>query len=176
MNLFEFCHQRNNSAYEYECERQKILDSKTDYLFKWLTLIVSVIGIVVPVITKSETDLSQSKGFLWLYIITMIMYVGAMILVLLVSFPRKIKLYRSGSEWLKIARDLQKSGNNLPQKDDIDIMKEFDYKRILEEDIIIKKIRKKNNKVAYMIMAADICIIAGLIVTAILFMYLIWGV
>ena len=52
----------------------------------------------------------------------------------------------------------------------------MEYHKILVDDVIIKDMRKMNQISAVIIMIAEICIIIGLLVSSILFAYLIWGV
>ncbi len=166
MRLIEFCQQMSDFAYQKESERGKILEQKTDFLFKWLTLIVSIIGIAVPIISKNTAMNVYSIPFIVLYAIGMLFLIAAMILILIVHFPRKIKLYELGTDYLQL----------LVNDEQLCDEREMEYHKILVDDVIIKDMRKMNQISAIIIMIAEICIIIGLLVSSILFAYLIWGV
>lgn len=50
--MFEEFLKLSTLAHEEESKRRTILEVKTDYLFKWLTFVITIVGIAVPIIAK----------------------------------------------------------------------------------------------------------------------------
>lgn len=170
MQLLELCQKESDLAYEQECEREKRLNQKTDYLFKWLAIISSVIGLVVPIFSKSEVIDLKSTIFVVLYVLTIAFFVSAMVCIVIVNFPRKTKLYKTGSD---ILTEIENMSSVQLQNFDI---RDISYKRILQKDIILKQLRDNNQKMAKLIIASEILMILGLICISIFWGYLVWGV
>lgn len=43
MSVLDMCYNKSVTAYERELERQKLLNSRADLLFKWLTILIAVL-------------------------------------------------------------------------------------------------------------------------------------
>lgn len=170
MLLLEICNKSSIAAYEKELERQKNLDGKTDLLFKWLTLLIAVFSFLVSLISgKNLADLSDYV-FLILYVLMMVFFIVALIIILIINFPVKRKLPGLGSEKLQL---IQKKGCQ-GEYSDTHAYWDVLYEEILENDIMTRKLRDHNQRVAMAIIIADIFMILGLITATAVLGYGMW--
>lgn len=166
MDLMEFCKQMSDTAYEQELNREKVIGTKTEYLFKWLTLLVAIFNIAIPIIAKETSVDYSSVVFVVLYVLMMVCLAGAMALVVFINFPRKMKKYPSGTEWMKRIKSHPDKFKN---------ENDFVYQSILCKDVVVEKLKKSNNKAVFCMAIANVLVLVALIFMAIFFGYIIWG-
>lgn len=166
MNPIQFCQQMSDEAYEQELNRERIIGVKTEYLFKWLTLLTAIFNIAVPIIATETSVDFEGSVFVILYALMMVFLLGAMVMVAAINFPRKVKRNPSGSEWMKRIQ-------NHPEKYETE--NDFIYQNILCKDVIIEKMKKNNNRSVIFITIANCLLIAALVCMSIFLGYVIWG-
>lgn len=170
MTLLEMCNESSISAYEKEIERQNSLNAKTDLLFKWLTLLIAVFNFLISFIAKSKMNTSFDGIIFKFYILMMVFFAGAFVVILCINFPAKRKLPSLGSERL---RRIQK---NL-DKDRLDYdaaYRDILYEEMLENDAITKTLRTYSQRIARMIMAAEILMALGLLMASAALGFSLW--
>lgn len=166
MEIIKYCQKISDQAYEQEKERENKINCKADYLFKWLTLFVGIFNIAVPIIVKEAEINYRDFWFIVLYIFLMVLVVGAMLVIVILNFPKKVKIYPGGSDILK---KIQKSAN-----EDAD---DFwgAYQNILYKDVLTKQLSKNNNYALVCVTIANILLLMALVCMAIFFGYITWG-
>lgn len=152
-------------AYEDEEKRSTILYKKTDYLFKWLTFVVSIVAIVVPIIAKETNIDIQDQVFVISYVVTLACFLLAIISAIFINIPKKMKLSILGSNMMEIV-----------QNSEITDIRDMIYKEILVRDSLTKELRKENERKAKWIIFCNVCMTVGMFCMAFLFSYFVWGV
>lgn len=136
MNLLEFCLQMGKQTYEQEVKREQEIRKRADYLFKWITFIVSIFNIAVPLIVKTDNIHFKDCAFVLLYAAIMLLFIVAVILVVSIEFPQKKKYYPLGTDLLKRAKeDITKFTNET----------DLQYQSILYTDVLTKKMSDNND-------------------------------
>lgn len=137
MELHEFledCLKMSESAYQQEVDRQRAIGEKLDYLFRWLTIFVTVCNIGIP-LTAKVVDETMFTGQFWgLYGLLTALLVSAMILIFIIQFPRKQKYFPLGTELL---RKVKESRAQYQDRTD------WIYQQILYLDNMTKKLVEK---------------------------------
>lgn len=164
MNKEQLLQKISDYAYEQEKIRRQNLEMKTEYLFKWITFALSIVGVAVPIISKQIQLNVFSTWFVILYCAIVFFLFAAVAVIIIITFPKKMKLHRTASDILK-----------KEQSDGEQTIEEMIHMMILENDVVTKDMRKKNSMIAIGIMIADICIGLGLLCSIIFFGYIIWG-
>lgn len=163
MGIMEYALQIGTDAYEQEKRREQTINSKADYLFKWLTLFIAVFNIAIPLLVK-EIDFDYKNCFLIIiYILLMISVVVAMCMIASINFPQKIKLLPKGCRILEQAEKFSDMDNI-----DLDIL----YQKILFQDKITEQLSKNNDKAIIKITIANIAIIIAILCLALYFGYI----
>lgn len=165
MEIIEYCQKISDQAYEQEKERESKINCKADYLFKWLTLFVGIFNIAVPIIVKEAEINYRDFCFIVLYILLMVLVVCAMLVIVILNLPKKVKIYPCGSDILK---KIQKSSNE--NSDDF----LGAYQNILYKDVLTKQLSKNNNYALVCVTIANILLLMALICMAIFFGYITW--
>lgn len=164
--MIEYCQKISDEAYEQEKSREKAINNKADYLFRWLTLFVGVFNIAIPIIIKETQIDYKDTWFVVLYILLMVLIVGAMLTIVVLNLPQKVKIYPSGSDILKkIQRDSNKNDNNVFQT----------YQNVLYRDILTKQLSKNNDRAIVCIVIVNIMLALALICMVVFFVYITWG-
>lgn len=164
MSILEMCNERSISAYENELDRQKNLNNRADMLFKWLTLLIAVFNFIISVLTKFDGETEKCENFTVVYFAMMIFFVLAFVALLVINVPTKRELLNLGSEQLK---NIQKEKEKCIDSVYWNIL----YKNILEHDVITKKLRAHNQKIAIVIMVTEIFMVLGLAMATIILCY-----
>lgn len=151
-------------ALEEENKRRTILEQKADYLFKWLTFVISIVGIIVPVVSKQAGKDINDKFIIWAYIVTMIFFIVAIICVITINWPRKRKLSILGNQMMSLVKQ-----NNITD------IRDVIYKEIMMKDAVTTGLRKENELKATLIILGNIFLVLGIISLAVLVSYFIWG-
>lgn len=170
MTLLEMCNESSISAYDKEIERQKSLNTKTDMLFKWLTLLTAVFNLLIPFMVKSNEDTSDDPILFYTYIGMMLFFGGAFVTILFINCPMKRKLPSLGSDSLKrIQKKLEEE-----HLDFDDAYREALYKEMLETDVITQALRSYNQRIAVAIMVAEVFMGLGLAVASVALGFSLW--
>ena len=132
------CYNKSVTAYERELERQKLLNSRADLLFKWLTILIAVFNVLISFIAKLNLKLKTNviEQYGTLYELMMISFIVAFMLLLIINLPIKRRLPILGYELLE---SIQNQLNDGPFLDDLE--KDVLYKSILEQDVLTKQLR-----------------------------------
>ena len=69
LSLMGFCLEVSEESYQQEKHREEILKGRIDYLFRWLTLFISVFNIALPVTIKEAAINYKDCGFIFLYVL-----------------------------------------------------------------------------------------------------------
>lgn len=170
MTLLEMCNRSSISAYEKEIERQKSLNTKTDLLFKWQTLLIAAFNFLISFTSKSKMNTPSDSMVFKFYILMMVFFVGAFVAILWINFPVKRKLPSLGSERLK---RIQKTLNQDHLDYDIAYRNTL-YEEMLESDVITKALRAYNQRIAITIMVAEILMALGLIMASAALGFSLW--
>lgn len=165
MELFSLCEKATDEVYQSELKRQQSVINKTDFLFRWLTMIVSIFNISLPLIVKQVNININDKKFVLLYTLLMIILLCDMGLTICVNYPIKYKSDMMGSDWLKFIKD---------NPDKISNEMDFRYYHILTTDIVSKRLRDNNDRAFKIIRIAYIILIVALGIMALFFSYIIW--
>lgn len=165
MSLMRFCLEVSEESYQQEKHREEILKGRIDYLFRWLTLFISVFNIAVPVIIKEAAIDYKDCGFVFLYVLLMLLLVAAMIIIVCLEFPQKVKIYPLGTDILKKAKEE-------PQKFEDAIAN--NYQKILYRDAVTRQIQKNNDRIAGLLKTVNMILIGVIICMAIFFIYIVW--
>lgn len=161
LDLIEFGLNVSEKAYSQEQEREKIIKEKLDYLFKWITFFITVINIAISFMMKQSVIDFQQKIFVGMYAVLMVVLILAMLVIVCLQFPRKIKTYPLGTDILKqIQSKPQEYGDG----------KAKNYKEILYKDAMTKQLRKSNDRALKGIVFANAMLIVAVICLA-LFLY-----
>lgn len=161
----EFSLEISEETYQQEMHREEVLTRRIDYLFRWLTLLVSVFNIAVPIIVK-EVALNYKKfGFVFLYVILMLLLIIAMVIIVYLEFPRKVKIYPLGCDILKRAKEE-------PQKYEDTIS--INYQKILYQDTVTRQLQNNNDKIADLLKKVNVLLIGAIVCMAIFFIYIMW--
>ncbi|MDD6071044.1 MAG: hypothetical protein PUC12_09585 [Clostridiales bacterium] len=167
MSIMDFGLEVSEESYRQEKCREEVLKGRIDYLFRWLTLFVSVFNIAVPIIVKETSIDYKNCGFIILYVIIMILLVTAMTIIVCLEFPKKVKIYPLGSEILKKAKEEpQKYKDAISNK----------YQKILYRDTVTRQIQKNNDKTAELLKTVNVILIGTIICMAIFFVYVVWAI
>lgn len=167
ISKLDYAFQISKEAYKQEVERREIIHRKSEYLIKWITIFISVFNIAIPIIAKEIKFECNDCTFIVLYSILMCGLVGAMISLVLLEYPQKVKCYPLGYEILN-------NKKNKLSEENVDL--EIIYNNILIQDSITKKLSQSNNRAANKIIVANICIILAIISLSTLFVYMICSV
>lgn len=166
METIEYCQKMSDEAYEQERDREKKINIKADYLFRWLTLFVGVFNIAVPIIVKESEINYNDFYFRVLYILLMVLIVGAMLIIVILNMPKKVKIYPSGSDILReIQKNADKNGNKVV----------LAYQNVLYKDILTKRLARNNDRAIVCITIVNVMLLIALICLAIFFGYITWG-
>ena len=138
MSVLDMCYNKSVTAYERELERQKLLNSRADLLFKWLTILIAVFNVLISFIAKLNLKLKTNviEQYGTLYELMMISFIVAFMLLLIINLPIKRRLPILGYELLE---SIQNQLNEGPFLDDLE--KDVLYKSILEQDVLTKQLR-----------------------------------
>ena len=138
MSVLDMCYNKSVTAYERELERQKLLNSRADLLFKWLTILIAVFNVLISFIAKLNLKLKTNviEQYGTLYELMMISFIVAFMLLLIINLPIKRRLPILGYELLE---SIQNQLNDGPFLDDLE--KDVLYKSILEQDVLTKQLR-----------------------------------
>ncbi len=165
MSVIKFCLEVSEESYQQEKHREEVLKGRIDYLFRWLTLFVSVFNIAVPIIAKETSIDYENCGFVVLYVLLMILLVTAMIIIVCLEFPKKVKIYPLGSDILKKVKEEPEK-----YKDEMS----NNYQKILYQDAVTKQIQANNDKTAGLLKMVNGILIGAIICMAIFFVYVVW--
>lgn len=159
------CYNKSVTAYERELERQKLLNSRADLLFKWLTILIAVFNVLISFIAKLNLKLKTNviEQYGTLYELMMISFIVAFMLLLIINLPIKRRLPILGYELLE---SIQNQLNDGPFLDDL--AKDVLYKSILEQDVLTKQLRSYNQIIAILLIIADIGMIIGIVLATII--------
>ena len=159
------CYNKSVTAYERELERQKLLNSRADLLFKWLTILIAVFNVLISFIAKLNLKLKTNviEQYGTLYELMMISFIVAFMLLLIINLPIKRRLPILGYELLE---SIQNQLNDGPFLDDLE--KDVLYKSILEQDVLTKQLRSYNQIIAILLIIADIGMIIGIVLATII--------
>lgn len=163
MNIMDYSCDMSERAYNQEINREKTIITKTDYLFKWLTIIIAIFNIIIPIVVSSTGLNIHDDIFVRLYISIMIVLLLAIVLTIIISLPKKIKRYPMGSEFLK---EINKNPDKY--KDVISTK----YYNILYIDTMVINYRKKNNQEIFLIFIVDLLLVVSFILMAVIFIYM----
>lgn len=159
MSILEMCNKSSISAYEFELERQRSLNARTDLLFKWLTLLITVFNFLISFIAEFNVETEGCGNQFKIYVAMMIFFVLAFLILIYINFPAKRKIPSLGSERLK--RIQKKLGKEPIEYDSV--YREILYEEMLENDVIVKSLRSYNQRIAKAIMIAEILMALGLV-------------
>lgn len=165
MSVLDMCYNKSVTAYERELERQKLLNSRADLLFKWLTILIAVFNVLISFIAKLNLKLKTNviEQYGTLYELMMISFIVAFMLLLIINLPIKRRLPILGYELLE---SIQNQLNDGPFLDDL--AKDVLYKSILEQDVLTKQLRSYNQIIAILLIIADIGMIIGIVLATII--------
>ena len=164
LKALNYCLQFSKRAYEQETERQKNVLVKSEYLFKYLTLMATAFNIAVSIISKMNNVDTTKFAFWGLYILMLATGATGIIAALMIQKPRKIKQFSLGTEELeKIQRK--------PDKYSTDC--ERTYQEILWIDAITKRMRENSDKALKWIIVSYISLVFMIICFGIFITYLI---
>lgn len=165
MSVLDMCYNKSVTAYERELERQKLLNSRADLLFKWLTILIAVFNVLISFIAKLNLKLKTNviEQYGTLYELMMISFIVAFMLLLIINLPIKRRLPILGYELLE---SMQNQLNDGPFLDDL--AKDVLYKSILEQDVLTKQLRSYNQIIAILLIIADIGMIIGIVLATII--------
>ena len=165
MSVLDMCYNKSVTAYERELERQKLLNSRADLLFKWLTILIAVFNVLISFIAKLNLKLKTNviEQYGTLYELMMISFIVAFMLLLIINLPIKRRLPILGYELLD---SIQNQLNDGPFLDDL--AKDVLYKSILEQDVLTKQLRSYNQIIAILLIIADIGMIIGIVLATII--------
>lgn len=165
MSVLDMCYNKSVTAYERELERQKLLNSRADLLFKWLTILIAVFNVLISFIAKLNLKLKTNviEQYGTLYELMMISFIVAFMLLLIINLPIKRRLPILGYELLE---SIQNQLNDGPFLDDLE--KDVLYKSILEQDVLTKQLRSYNQIIAILLIIADIGMIIGIVLATII--------
>ena len=151
----------SEKAYAQEQEREKAIKEKLDYLFKWVTLFITVINVALTVMMKQSVVDFQQKVFVYTYEVLMGALICAMIAIVLLQLPRKRKVYPFGTDVLRAIK-------KYPERFDFfNDEKSQIYKEILYRDTITNQLRKSNDVSIYGIVFTDIMLIIAVVALAV---------
>lgn len=151
-------------ALEDENKRSGMLERKADYLFKWLTFVITIVGIIVPVVSKQTGKDMNDKFAIIVYVVTLTFFVCAIVCVIAINWPRKVKMNILGKEMM----DMVKQSNVTDTRDVI-------YKEIMMKDVITDELRKQNRGKARLIAWGNIFLVLGILNLIVFISYFIWG-
>lgn len=161
--IMEYALKMGNEAYKQEQERSQILRLRVDYLFKWLTLFISVFNIMIPLLTKEIGFDYTDSVFIGLYILLMILALAAMIIILSLNYPKKIKRFPTGCEILKIKDQLVGDSDA-----DINML----YQQILLQTRLTQQLSDCNDKAVESIRMANFMLVLLIIVMMFFYVYM----
>lgn len=160
----QYCLEISEESYKQEQHREEVLKGRVDYLFRWLTLFISIFNIVVPLIVKEAEVDYKDKVFVGLYIILMLLLVVAMLIIIFLEVPRKVKIYPLGADILKKAKEE-------PDKYTNEI--EYRYQKILYRDAATRKIQQNNDNIANLLKVVNLILAVAIIGMAVFFVYIV---
>lgn len=165
MSVLDMCYNKSVTAYERELERQKLLNSRADLLFKWLTILIAVFNVLISFIAKLNLKLKTNviEQYGTLYELMMISFIVAFMLLLIINLPIKRRLPILGYELLESIQNQLNDGSFLD-----DLAKDVLYKSILEQDVLTKQLRSYNQIIAILLIIADIGMIIGIVLATII--------
>lgn len=166
MNFYDFCNSTTDRLYEQEINRQKTLITKTELLFKWVTLIMTVLNITIPLIVKETTVDVKDLRFIILYILLMFSFLAIITLIVLINFPVKYKRNKSGVEWIDYVSN---------HSDKIKCENDLTYQLIISKEIVVKRLIHNNDRGFKFMLAAHVMLGACIILMTIFYVYVIWG-
>lgn len=155
----------STKALAEENERRSILEQKADYLFKWLTAVITIVGIIVPVISKQTEKNMSDKFAIAAYSITLISFIIAIGCVIAINWPKKVKLNILGKDMMNLVK----------QRNMTDI-RDVIYEEIIIKDFITVELRKQNERKAKLIIGGNIFLTLGLLSLTVFVSYFIWGI
>lgn len=165
MDVLDFCTQLGKQAYKQEEKREQDIRKRADYLFKWLTFIVSIFNLSIPFIVKAENINYKNAVFIFLYVSIMILFTAAIILVVLAEYPQKKKYFPLGTELLKKAKeDMTKF------TDETDLQ----YQSILYTDVMTKKMSGNNDRLVKLLKGAYLDLMLVMILMVIFILYILF--
>lgn len=164
MSLMEHCLEISEERYKQEQHREEILKGRVDYLFRWLTLFISIFNLAVPLIVKEAKLNYKDKWFVILYLLLMVLFVAAMLIIVFLEVPQKVKIYPSGTDILKKAKE---------EPDKYTNEMKFRYQKILYRDVITGKLQQNNDKIASLLKVVNIILAALVVGLAGFFVYIV---
>lgn len=167
LGIMEYCLKISEEAYEQEKERGKVINSKVDNLFKWLTVLISVFNISISILIKGGGINYKDNKFICLYFLQILFFVAAMFGIFLFNLPQKTKIYPMGSEVLKKCKEE-------PDKyvGDAAIV----YQNILYKDVLTRRISDNNSRAVKIILFSNITLILSVICMAVMLQYIMLGI
>lgn len=155
----------STKALAEENERRSILEQKADYLFKWLTAVITIVGIIVPVMSKQTEKNMSDKFAIVAYSVTLISFIIAIGCVIAINWPKKVKLNILGKDMM-----------NLVKQRNMTDVRDVIYEEIIIKDFITVELRKQNERKAKLIIGGNIFLILGLLSLTVFVSYFIWGI
>lgn len=167
MDFYDFCNNATDKLYEQEMNRQKTLITKTELLFKWVTLIITILNITIPLIVKETTIDVKNIIFVILYILLMAIFIAIIILIILINFPVKYKRNLSGADWIEYVKN---------HTDKIKCENDLMYYVIVSKENVVKSLIKNNNRGFKCMLAAHILLSVCIVLMAVFYANIIWGI
>lgn len=166
VQLMEYCKEYSAKRLEQEVRREEILRVRTDYIFKWLTLLVAIFNIAIPIIVKETNINTQTAFFIKGYIVVTILVVFAMALIIYIQLPKKIKVFPKAS-------DILKKIQNEPEKYESEVSCE--YQKLLTDDAIINTMSNINDRCAKILCVTNFLLFLIVVGMTLFFSYIILG-
>lgn len=156
--FLEECLKVSETAYRQELDRQKSIGTKLDYMFKWLTIFVAIGNIGVPLIAE-YVDQSIFSWIFWiLYVIISCCLVGALLLIILIQFPKKQVYFPLGTDICRKAKN-----TSLFEKEE-----KWYYQQILYWDNITKSLEQKNSKAIKILKIINVLFVIAIVLLSVL--------
>lgn len=167
MDLLKHVLSISKQAYEQEVKRSEIIASKMEYLFKWLTIIFGALNVVFPIVMKELPDIAGKDKCVTWYIVVMSILVADIIVIIILSLPRKIKVYPLGTD---ILEKIQKEPDRYMTEN------ECIKNQIFRIDAMTKKLSKNNDGAVRWLRLADFLMGLAMISMGILFITVMKGI
>lgn len=161
--IMDYALQIGEEAYQQELERTRVLRMRADYLFKWLSLFIAILNIVVPILVKEIKVDYRNFIFIILYLAVMFCLLVAMLIILTLNYPVEIKRLPTGTEILKLTDKFTA---------DSDIETGLLYEQILLQTCITEQISNNNDEAVKRIKTANIMIMAAVTIMVVFFIYI----
>ena len=166
-NRLDYAFQVSSEAYKQQVEREKTIRTKSEYLIKWITIFISVFNIAIPIIVKEIDFDYRNVFFVILYSVLMGGLIVAMLCLLLLDYPQKVKCHPLGHEILKNDKFRFSQENS-----DFEII----YNNILIQDSITKRLSQNNDNAVRNLKIANLSIIVAIVALATLFVHMVCSV